>query len=215
MRLAALGAATAVVLSDAEIHENFTDRNERGTSYALARDVEPLGRSKLILPALAATYALGFVVKKGSLENETFQIAAGYFAADAVTAGLKAFVGRNRPASGRGAFRFRPSFRAKTDWDSFPSGHTTHAFAIAAGIAAETDNRLVRSISYSAASAVALTRLRMGAHWSSDVAAGALIGACASTAVISRLRSSPNNASVAGPEMFLAPHKLGLVLRFR
>jgi membrane-associated phospholipid phosphatase len=60
---------------------------------------------------------------------------------------------------------------------SFPSGHTTVAFAAATVFAMEYKDRpLVPIIAYSAASLIGLSRITENRHWISDVFAGAALG---------------------------------------
>jgi membrane-associated phospholipid phosphatase len=62
-------------------------------------------------------------------------------------------------------------------FDSFPSGHTSEAFAIATVFAIQyKDIKAVPIISYSLASLVGISRLIEHEHWASDVFVGALIG---------------------------------------
>ncbi|MFF1878797.1 phosphatase PAP2 family protein [Leifsonia sp. NPDC058230] len=63
---------------------------------------------------------------------------------------------------------------------SFPSGHTASAFAFAAGAALESPK--AGAAIAPLAAAVGYSRLHTGAHWFSDVAGGALIGAGAAIA---------------------------------
>src|SRR5262249_34550370 len=85
---------------------------------------------------------------------------------------VKLIVGRARPEQGLGAAHFDPFGGDK----SFPSGHTTMAFAVGSVIAAHSDQVWVKISAYSLASLVAFARVYHDAHWSSDVAASALLG---------------------------------------
>jgi membrane-associated phospholipid phosphatase len=83
-------------------------------------------------------------------------------------------VGRARPSAAPGdPGEFRPSGRLD---GSFPSGHTTIAFAAAAAIDAETPARWVPWVVYPAAAAVGWARVSEDRHWLSDVVAGAALG---------------------------------------
>lgn len=81
------------------------------------------------------------------------------------TEALKQLVDRERPGGG--------------DDPSFPSGHTSRAFAGATFLARYVDRRWDSDLGYLAwlpAAAVGLARVQHDQHWASDVVAGALLG---------------------------------------
>src|SRR5262249_54475678 len=95
-------------------------------------------------------------------------------AAGIVTPGIKYVVGRARPIHEEGKHSFHPF---DSSFDSFPSGHTTNAFAIASAIATRyQDNRYIPTIAYTLATSVAFARVHDRVHWASDVIAGGMIG---------------------------------------
>lgn len=57
---------------------------------------------------------------------------------------------------------------------SFPSGHTTLAFALAAAVGLRWPRW--RAVSLGLAAAVGLSRVALGLHWPTDVLAGAVLG---------------------------------------
>jgi len=59
---------------------------------------------------------------------------------------------------------------------SFPSGHTSAAFALAGVIALLPFDRRVRWLALGWAALVGLSRIAVGAHWPLDVAAGMVVG---------------------------------------
>ncbi|HEU4718905.1 MAG TPA: phosphatase PAP2 family protein, partial [Bacteroidia bacterium] len=87
--------------------------------------------------------------------------------------GLKYTVNRPRP------FVTYPDIikKTKAGSKSFPSGHTSSAFALATSVSLAYPKWYVIAPSYAWACAVGYSRMRLGAHYPSDVAAGALIGA--------------------------------------
>lgn len=207
------GVLGAAVIGDTRIRNQFPGRLEGGVDPA-ADAIEPLGRARTAYVELGSAYVGGLLLHDHGWANATLRIAAGYVAADAVTAMLKGTVGRHRPGDGRGPFRFQPSLRAHTDWDSFPSGHTTHVFALAAGLAAETGNRWIGSAAFATAGMVGLSRVYDRAHWTSDVVAGAVIGTAVSQTVISRLeRARPKrDAQGAGATLIVSPRRIGVLI---
>jgi membrane-associated phospholipid phosphatase len=86
---------------------------------------------------------------------------------------IKHLVGRARPRLTLPPWEhFGPSF--DNDLHSFPSGHTTTSFALAAVLAARFPRQAW--IFYSLASLVGLGRLVSGSHYPSDVLAGVILG---------------------------------------
>lgn len=150
---------------------------------AAARTVEPLGRSRTALAGFAASYAGARLSRRPAWARATLRVAGGYLAADAVEATIKAAVDRARPEAGLGPYAFHAR-TASGRHHAFPSGHSTHAFALAAGIAHEADRPWVTVTSYGTAALVGWSRVHDDAHWSSDVVAGAVLGTSVSLVTI-------------------------------
>jgi membrane-associated phospholipid phosphatase len=117
---------------------------------------------------------------------------------------IKGFVGRARPyvdsvnANPRD-FKFGRGFRQGTDYSSFPSGHTTAAFAAAAAVTAETSRwwpnstPYIGTVMYGGATLVGLSRMYDNKHWASDVIIGAAIGTFSGLKVVRYHHSHPSN----------------------
>ena len=88
-------------------------------------------------------------------------------AIDLRTQFLKRLIGRSRPSDEISTMG--PSLQ----FDSFPSGHTSSAFATATIIGEAYD---LKWLTYPLAALVALTRVQLDTHWPSDLLAGGLIG---------------------------------------
>ena len=95
-------------------------------------------------------------------------------------------------------FQFGRGF-SNSQWRSFPSGHSTTAFAAAAAVTDETTLWWPRStwfvgpVMYGGATMVALSRMYHNRHWASDVAVGALIGTFSGKKVVLASHSNPGN----------------------
>ena len=87
---------------------------------------------------------------------------------------LKYTVGRARPNdTGQDSDTFNP-FSGDA---SFPSGHTTQAFTVAAVMAFSFDDQpVVGGLAFALASGVGLSRINDDKHYASDVVAGAILG---------------------------------------
>jgi len=156
-------------LADDDVRSSV--RREGADSESWATTIRPLGQEAglgLAFLAWGAGKATGHdeISAIGEDSLEATIVAAGF-----VTPLLKLAVGRDRPRSGN------PSDSFSGGGESFPSGEVTQAFAMASVIAAHSERRWVDALAWGAASSIAWERLRLDAHWASDVAAGALIGA--------------------------------------
>ena len=87
---------------------------------------------------------------------------------------LKASFGRHRPSTGDSSTSF-DGF--SIDHNSFPSGHTSTAFAIATVFANQYEKTpYIKPISYGLAALTGLSRINDQKHWASDVFIGAALG---------------------------------------
>jgi membrane-associated phospholipid phosphatase len=105
--------------------------------------------------------------------RNAFIMAAGSILNAGVTSALKYSINRDRP------FETYPDIlkKAKAGSPSFPSGHTSSAFATATSLSLAYPEWYVIVPSFAYAGAVAYSRMHLGVHYPSDVAAGAVIGA--------------------------------------
>jgi membrane-associated phospholipid phosphatase len=129
------------------------------------------GSAAFLIPLAAAT-VIGLLVARRRFEAALVSLSVTIGAALVYL--LKAAVGRARP----------DLWNAEWYWDSsFPSGHTLEvaAFATAAAVCAGRMWPARRGVAAAAMAGwiilVALSRLVLGAHWLTDVVAGAGIGA--------------------------------------
>jgi len=126
-------------------------------------------------------------------------LAASLIASGFIAPILKYSVGRERPSDSASPYRFHPF----TNHNSFPSGHTTQAFAVATVIASHYPTWWVQALAYGSAGLVGYCRVEQNAHWSSDVVAGALIGWSVARSVVKH-----NDGSTA-PKFTLVPYTDG------
>lgn len=91
----------------------------------------------------------------------------------AITTGLKYAVNRPRP------FVTYPEIikKGNAGSKSFPSGHTSSAFALATSISLEYPKWYFVAPAYIWATTVGYSRMRLGVHYPTDVFAGAIVGA--------------------------------------
>lgn len=170
-------AAGGLALIAALVDEPF--RDAVGGEYDESPDgllgaIEPFGTHRYTNPLLAGFWLTGAIRDDSRAREVAFDgVVASFIADRLITSNLKRATGRARPYQELGADEFNPFDGDK----SFPSGHTTHAFAIAAVIATHyEDTPWVPVVSYGVAGLVGAERIAHDKHWLSDVLAGALIG---------------------------------------
>jgi membrane-associated phospholipid phosphatase len=152
----------------------------------------------------------GTLYAYGRLGNHPKAADLGLHGTEAIVVGsalsyvIKGFVGRARPyvdtvdANPRD-FKFGRGFTQGSDYSSFPSGHTTAAFAAAAAVTAETSRWWPRSAPYigtamyGGATLVGVSRMYDNKHWASDVIIGAAIGTFSGLKVVRYHHSHPSN----------------------
>jgi hypothetical protein len=109
-------------------------------------------------------------------------LAASIIASGLIVPTLKFTVGRDRPSSNQGTYKFSPF----TSNISFPSGHAAQAFAVATVIANHYPQPWVGALAYTSAALVGYARIEQDAHFASDVVAGAIIGVAVARSVVHR-----------------------------
>jgi membrane-associated phospholipid phosphatase len=134
--------------------------------------------------------------------------------ADVVTYALKGITGRARPFvfadTSPHNFKFFKGF-GDGNRQSFPSGHTTSAFAAAAAVTAETgtwwpkSTWVVGPLMYGGATMVGLSRMYHNKHWASDVVLGAAIGTLSGQKIVQYSHAHPTRLDKALLHVSLLP----------
>jgi hypothetical protein len=172
--VAAVGGA---VLLDEDLR-HAVDRNSSGTLAGVAKAVAPFG-AEYSFGALGTFYLAGRYWKDDRARAVAEDgLASSLIAAGVITPILKLTIGRRRPS------QTQSTFTRGDGGSSFPSGHATQAFAVASVIAAHYDSPWIQAAAYGVAGLVGLSRMEQGAHYASDVLAGALIGIAVGKAVV-------------------------------
>jgi membrane-associated phospholipid phosphatase len=135
--------------------------------------------------ALGATlFAAGALAGNGNMRGMGRDVTQSVLASGVITLALKGVIGRARPLRApEDPDQYKPGRGFLTSsLASFPSGHTSAAFAAATVLSTElsrlhpSKRRWFMAAGYGAATLVGLSRMYVNAHWASDVVAGAALG---------------------------------------
>ena len=203
LTIGAFSAATAAVwpydqqlarqFQQPRIQENRFLR-ATATGFRLIGDPGSIG-------AAAALYVIGRTADNAHVEDIGLHATESVLFASLVTGGIKVVAGRARPEVDVNNPRDFRLFRGLkgSSFQSFPSGHTTSAFAFAAAISSELarwqpgTRWTVGPVMYTGAALVGASRMYNNKHWASDVLAGAAIGTFVGTKVVRFQHSHPGN----------------------
>ena len=202
-----LGSFALGTVAVAPLDRNFAEILQNPA----AQENRFLGRSATAFRLLGIHGSIGaglglYIV--GTLDNQRRMQDLGLHSLEAVvlstavSSSIKLLAGRSRPyldVDNPHSFQFGRGFSGD-DYQSFPSGHTTAAFAFASTVSRETQMWWPRSrwyigtVMYGGATLVGLSRMYNNLHWASDVLGGAAIGTLLGLKVVKYTHSHPDNA---------------------
>jgi len=202
-----LGGFAAATVAVAPLDRHFAERLQNPTAQE-NRFLRRSARAFTLfgMPGSIAA-GVGFYVV-GALDNQRRMQDLGLHTVESillstvVDGGIKMLAGRSRPyvdINDPHGFQLGRGFSGY-DYQSFPSGHTTGAFAFAASVSRETQMWWPRSrwyvgtLMYGGATLVGLSRMYNNVHWASDVLGGAAIGTLVGLKVVKYHHSHPDNA---------------------
>ncbi|MFN2601328.1 MAG: phosphatase PAP2 family protein [Gemmatimonadaceae bacterium] len=146
-----------------------------------------------------------YLIGRADGQQKTQELGLHTMAAIALSGGeagaIKMIAGRARPYASLDNARNFGFLRGLKDdkYRSFPSGHTTSAFAFAAAVSGETQRWwpstrwIIGPILYSGATLTGMSRIYNEAHWASDVMAGAALGTITGAKMVRYEHTHPKN----------------------
>lgn len=153
-----------------------------------------------VLVASVAMYGVGRVAGKPRLTAIGAHATEAIAISGATTMLIKIVAGRQRPYVKVGDHaNFDLGGGRKGGRTSFPSGHTTAAFAFASAVATDLHYwrpdvaRIATPLLYGGAAAVGAARIYDDRHWVSDVVLGAAIGTIVGRMVTTNAQANPDN----------------------
>jgi membrane-associated phospholipid phosphatase len=168
-----VAATTGIAMAlDKSLRNTISDPHD-----SFGRTVSDIGNAQgsvIVYPTLLAFAIAGKVLPSKGLYGVSSRALKSVLVGGAIGMVAKFAFGRQRPnISPTNQFNFHPiSFKD----NSFPSGHTTVAFALATSFARETHAKIFDVAFFTMATLTAYARMHDNKHWASDVVAGAGLG---------------------------------------
>ncbi len=160
--LTMLASGTVAIFGVHEFDGKIYDYNEGGGNLLMdketATDFGKLGNGLANIGILAIQYVAD--------QENSLRTARALILTSVSHVSIAAMVRRNRPGNRQDFLPFA---------SSFPSGHTSSAFAMA-GSMAYSYGWVGAVPAYTVASAIAISRIRENRHWASDIVGGAFLG---------------------------------------
>ena len=197
------GLTVAMFPADRSIAQRLENENNKANRFldrsATGFELMSTPGAFVIGPAL---YVYGRFANHPGIEDLGAHGTEAVVLASGVTGVLKGLLGRSRPYvtadTNPRDFKFGKGFSGE-DRSSFPSGHTTTAFAAAAAVTSEVQRMwpkytwYVAPVMYGGATLVGLSRMYHNKHWASDVVLGAGIGTFSGLKVVRYSHQHPDN----------------------
>jgi membrane-associated phospholipid phosphatase len=148
----------------------------------------------------ASVYAVGLALDDRDVASFGLHGTEAIFVSSAFVYAGKTVLGRARPYDDiDNSFNFKLWRGFSSDrYQSFPSGHTAAAFAVASALTAESGEiwpkaePYIGPLLYTGATFVGISRMYNNRHWATDVIAGAAVGVLTGSALIRYLYAHDN-----------------------
>lgn len=159
--------------------QNFDIQTLREINVERNRSLDPTFKaitnsaSPISIAAPLIIYSIGMINKDADLKKKGIFIGETFLVNAFITTALKYSIKRDRPSVTYTDIEKMSSGGS----GSFPSGHTSESFATATSLSLAFPKWYVIAPSFLWASAVGYSRMDLGVHYPTDVAAGAIVGA--------------------------------------
>ena len=171
---ATIFTTAALMPLDKDLRKEFS-KNHNDTKDKIADVGNAYGH--LITPVVVGSgiYSYGLFFKNEYVRETGRMVFEAVLFSGIITNVTKVIAGRSRPYSERGPY-FYNMFTFNEGSLSFPSGHSTVAFAMSSVLANRIKNVYASIGLYTLSSVTALSRIYSDKHWASDVVLASAIG---------------------------------------
>ena len=172
-------ACTALLtLSDEPIHHAAQDpaKNPERNYHVPAEGGRIFGEWYSIIAVAGGFGLYGIMAHDTAAKKISIELFQAGLYSEIVTGILKTVVGRARPYMDKGPFYFKPFSVFNVDYNSFPSGHSTSAFALSTVLFRHAHTVPLKILAFVPAGLTLFSRIYQDKHWVSDELLGAAIG---------------------------------------
>lgn len=168
-----IGITGVATLADKNIRR-FSQKNQSNNTHGIF-SADKYFYAEFVGASIIGFYSYGLIADNSNLRRLAVKLTEATFLASSISLVTKTVIGRGRPYKQDSQYYTNP-LTFDNDYNSFPSGHTTLAFAYSTVIADEVDNVFWKIGWYTAAGLVGYSRIYNNQHWFSDTLMGAAIG---------------------------------------
>lgn len=170
---ASIGISGLAMLVDEDVKE--FSQSHKTEFFNTIFKIDDYYHSELMAVSIVAIYTYGLIDKNNRVRNLSLRLAEATVYGSLINMSIKFIGGRSRPFFTESAYDFNP-FKMNFEQTSFPSGHSTLAFAYSSVMAKEYNNFFWKFGWYSLAAMTAYARVYNNKHWFSDIIFGSAIG---------------------------------------
>jgi membrane-associated phospholipid phosphatase len=170
---ATIGLTGLAMLVDHDL-KHFSQSNKTEFLTTVFK-IDDYYHTELMAASIVLLYGFGLIDENNEVRNLSLRLAEATVYSTIINMGVKFIGGRSRPFYTDSPFEFEP-FKTNYEQTSFPSAHSTLAFAYSTVMAKEYQNFFWKFGWYSVAVLTAYARIYNNEHWLSDVIFGSAIG---------------------------------------
>ncbi|MDX1740133.1 MAG: phosphatase PAP2 family protein [Rhodothermales bacterium] len=203
-----LTAGGLVIPAGKEFDEEIRDgirSSYKGTWGDYLDVMNELGSRYTWIPA-TSVFAASLLTDDRKFQDAAFTSVETILASVTITATVKFVVGRSRPEQNESSIHLRP-FSGRV---SFPSGHTTVAFAVISPWVFYYPGPITYSL-FALSASTGVARIAKNKHWPTDVLAGAAVGILTGRWLSRRHQARARRQAVVSP--FVGLNTVGITIK--
>lgn len=198
---------------DNSIHEWIHDTHHPGLT-SVSKVLSGAGHPLSLIGIFSAGYLAGELTGSSSLRQTFLLSAESLLITELFVQAGKIAIGWARPYTLEGSSSFH-LFTLKGDWQSFPSGHSSAAWAVATTIASRTKCIYLKVLLYSLSAGISLSRVILDKHFASDIVASSLLGYYISQKIGHKTASQVKEPDQPAVSLSVAPGLISLNLSYQ